>query len=92
MCLSKSNVQLGGVLLQPYIVAMKMHCQPRLVCSVNLRGGWGGPLQYLEGETAKLKRKRTHTQKEMDSRGAASTETDDRLLLGHMGPLMFHYI
>lgn len=38
MCLSESNVQLGGVLLQPFLVALKMHCQPRLVRAVNLLG------------------------------------------------------
>lgn len=39
MSLSEFNVQLGGVLLQPFIDAMKMHCQPRLVCDVNIFGG-----------------------------------------------------
>lgn len=38
VCLSGSNVQLSGVLLQLFLEAMKMHCQPRLVCAVDLLG------------------------------------------------------
>lgn len=66
MCLSESNVQLSGVLLQPFVVAMKMHCQPRLVCAVNLLG---------EKTSARLRRVKQQSLKKTQKRGGAAACT-----------------
>lgn len=67
MCLSGSNIQLSGVLLQLFLEAMKMHCQPRLVCAVDLLGE-----EPSEFKQRSLK-KDTHARRK--KHGAAHTST-----------------
>lgn len=66
MCLSESNVQLSGVLLQPFTAALNMLCQPRLGCAVNSPGEETSARLYTEGKAL-----RKDSQIEVDSPGAA---------------------
>lgn len=65
------NVQLSGVLLQPFRVAMKMHCQARLECAVNLLG---------EKTSACLWRAKRKGKKKKPRNGP----TEEQLLLFHL--------